>query len=57
LQRALAKHAPEVLDCQDLSHAHRIVADGLRFDNNMPLINHDNIIMQKDIIFKTMETI
>jgi hypothetical protein len=50
LQRALAKHASEMLDCRDLSQAHQTIADGLRFDDSVPLINHDNII-----IFKTME--
>jgi hypothetical protein len=29
LQRALVEHAPEMPDCQDLSQAHRVVADGL----------------------------
>jgi hypothetical protein len=29
LQRALMEHAPEMLDCQDLSQAHRAVIDGL----------------------------
>jgi hypothetical protein len=42
-------------DCQDLSQAHRVVADGLRFDDNVPLINYDTIIIRKGIIFKTME--
>jgi hypothetical protein len=56
LQRALMEHAPEMLDCQDLSQAHRAVIDGLWFDDSVPLINHDNIIIQKSIIFKTMET-
>jgi predicted subunit of tRNA(5-methylaminomethyl-2-thiouridylate) methyltransferase len=37
------EHAPEMSDCQDLSQAHRVVADGLRFDDSVPLINHDNI--------------
>jgi hypothetical protein len=35
LQRALAEHALEVPDCRDLSHAHRIIADGLRFDDSV----------------------
>jgi hypothetical protein len=39
LQRALAKHVPEIPDCRDLSHAHMIVADGLRFDDSVPVIN------------------
>jgi hypothetical protein len=55
LQRALAEDAPEMPDCQDLSQAHRAVADGLRFNDSVPLINHDNIIIRKGIIFKTME--
>jgi hypothetical protein len=54
LQRALTEHALEIPDCQDLSRAHRTVADGLRFDD-VSLINHYNIIIQNDIIFKTME--
>jgi hypothetical protein len=45
------KHAPEMPDCRDLSQAHRVVADGLRFDDSVPLINHDNVIIQKCIIF------
>jgi hypothetical protein len=44
-----------MLDCRDLSQAHRAIADGLRFDDNVPLINHDNVIIRKGIIFKTME--
>jgi hypothetical protein len=48
-------HAPKVPNCQDLSHAHRVVADGLQFDDSVSLINHDNVIIQKCIIFKTME--
>jgi hypothetical protein len=55
LQRALAEHAPEMPNCRDLSQAHQAVADGLRFDDSVPLINHDNVIIQKDIIFKIME--
>jgi hypothetical protein len=51
------KHAPEMPDCRDLSQAHRAVADGLRFDDNVSLINYDNVIIQKGIIFKTMEVI
>jgi hypothetical protein len=46
---------PEMLDCRDLSQTHRVVDDGLRFDNSVPLINHDNVIIRKGIIFKTME--
>jgi hypothetical protein len=38
-----------------MSQAHRVVADGLQFDDNVPLINHDNVIIRKGIIFKTME--
>jgi hypothetical protein len=45
LQRALAEHAPEMPDCQELSQVHRVVADGLRFDDNVSLINHDNVII------------
>jgi hypothetical protein len=26
---------------RDLSQAHRAIADGLRFDDSVPLINHD----------------
>jgi hypothetical protein len=42
-------------DCRDLSQAHRAAADSLRFDDNVPIINHDNVIIRKGIIFKTME--
>jgi hypothetical protein len=49
------EHAPEITDCRDLSQAHRVVADGLRFDDSVPLINLDNIIMRKGIIFKIMD--
>jgi hypothetical protein len=52
----LAEHAPEMQNCRDLNQAHRVVADGLRFDDNVSLINHDNVIIRKDIIFNTMET-
>jgi hypothetical protein len=38
-----------------LSQAHRVVVDSLWFDDNVPLINHDNVIIWKSIIFKTME--
>jgi hypothetical protein len=55
LQRALVEHAPEMLDCQDLSQGHRAIADGLRFNDSVLLINHDNAIIWKGIIFKTME--
>jgi hypothetical protein len=44
-----------MLDCQDLSQEHRVVADGLRFDDNDSLINYDNVIIRKGIIFKIME--
>jgi hypothetical protein len=55
LQRVLAEHAPETLDCWDLSQIHQAVADGLRFNDSVSLINHDNVIIRKGIIFKTME--
>jgi hypothetical protein len=55
LQRVLVEHAPEMPDYRDLSQAHRAVVDGLRFDDSVPLINHDNVIIRKGIIFKTME--
>jgi hypothetical protein len=55
LQRVLVEHAPEVPDCWDLSQVHRVVADGFRFDDSVPLINHDNVIIWKGIIFKTMK--
>jgi hypothetical protein len=55
LQRAMVKHTHEVPDCRDLSHAYRSVADGLQFDDSVPLINHDNAIIPKVIIFETME--
>jgi hypothetical protein len=40
---------------RDFSEAHHAVADGLWFDDSVPLINHDNVIIWKGIIFKTME--
>jgi hypothetical protein len=43
LQRALAEHAPEMPDCRNLNQAHRAIVDGLRFDDNVPLINHDTL--------------
>jgi hypothetical protein len=46
-----------MLDCQNLSQAHQTVADGLRFNDSVPLINHDNVIIRKGIIFKTMKTV
>jgi hypothetical protein len=54
LQRALMKHAYKIPDCRDLSQAHQAVAYGLQFDDSVPLINHDNVIIRKGIIFKTM---
>jgi hypothetical protein len=39
------EHAPEMLDCRHLSQAHWVVADGIRFDDSVPLINHDNVII------------
>jgi hypothetical protein len=44
-QRALVEHAPEMLDCRDLSQTHIVVADGFRFDDSVALINHDNVII------------
>jgi hypothetical protein len=35
------EHAPEMPDCRDLIQAHRVVADGLQFDDSVPLVNHD----------------
>jgi hypothetical protein len=55
LQRALVQHALEMLDCWDLSQAHQVVADCLRFNDSVTLINLDNVIIRKGIIFKTME--
>jgi hypothetical protein len=55
LQQALPEHAAEVSDYQGLSGAHRTVADGLQLDDSAPIINHDNIIIQKGVVFKTME--
>jgi hypothetical protein len=49
------EHAPEMPDCRDLSQEYQVVADVLWFDDSVPLINHDNVIIQKGIIFKTME--
>jgi hypothetical protein len=45
LQRALAEHVPKIPHCQDLSQAYRAVADGLRFDDSVPLVNHGNVII------------
>jgi hypothetical protein len=50
LQRALAEHASEMPDCWDLIQTHRVVADGLRFDDNMPPINHDNKRYHLDLL-------
>jgi hypothetical protein len=55
LQQALTEHAPEMPNCWNLSQVHQTVADGLRFDDSVPLINYDNIIIWRGIIFKTME--
>jgi hypothetical protein len=44
-------------DYQEFSQAHRTVSNVLRFDDSVPLINHDNVIIRKGIIFKTMEAI
>jgi hypothetical protein len=38
-----------------LSQAHQAIADGLQFNDSVPLINHDNVIIWKGIIFKTVE--
>jgi hypothetical protein len=57
LQCAVAEHVPDMPDCRDLSQAHRVVADGLQLDDSVPLINHNNVIIQKGIVFNTMETL
>jgi hypothetical protein len=57
LQRALVEHAPKMPDCWDLSEAHRVVADGLRFDDSVPLINHGNVIIRKGILSNYIEMI
>jgi hypothetical protein len=44
-----------MLDCRNLSQAHRTVADDVWFNDSVSLINHDNAIIQKGIIFKIME--
>jgi hypothetical protein len=49
------EHAPDMPDYYNLSQAHRVVADHLRFDDSLPLIIHDNVIIQKGIIFKNMK--
>jgi hypothetical protein len=51
LQRALAEHAPELPDCQDFNHAHRVVANGLQFDDSVSLINHDNVIIYRRVLY------
>jgi hypothetical protein len=51
----LAKHAPKVPNYWYLSQTHRVVVDGLWLDDSVPLINHDNVIIRKGIIFKTMD--
>jgi hypothetical protein len=55
LQRALAEHAPKMLDCRELSEANQAIADGPWSDDSVALINHDNVIIRKHIIFKTIE--
>jgi hypothetical protein len=45
LQQALAEHALEVPDCQDSSHVHMALADGLLFDDSVSPVNHDNVII------------
>jgi hypothetical protein len=45
----------EVLDCRDLSQTHRVVVDGIRLDDSVPLINCDDVIIWKSILFKTIE--
>jgi hypothetical protein len=55
LQRALAEHALEIPDYRDLSQEHRVVVDGLGFDDSVPVINNGNVIILKDIIFETIE--
>jgi hypothetical protein len=49
------EYAPKIPDCRNLSQAHQAIADGLQFDDSVPLINHGNVIIRKGIIFKTME--
>jgi hypothetical protein len=44
-----------MLDYRDLSQVHQVVADDLRFDDNVSVINHYNVIIQNGIIFETME--
>jgi hypothetical protein len=57
LQRALAEHAPNVLDCQDLSQTHHAIANDFQFDDIVPPINLDNLIIQEGIVFKTIVTL
>jgi hypothetical protein len=57
LQQALAEYAAKVTDCQDLSQTYRIVPDGLQLDDSMSIINYDNIIIRKGIVFKTIKAI
>jgi hypothetical protein len=40
-----------------LSRAHHVVADGFQLDDNVPPINLDNLIIQKSIVFKTMDAL
>jgi hypothetical protein len=51
------EHAPDVPDCQDSSQAHQTVVDGLQLDDSVPLINCDNVIIQKGIVLNTIETL
>jgi hypothetical protein len=46
-----------VPDCGDLSQTHQVVADGFRLDDSVPPINLDNLIIQKGIVFKTMDAL
>jgi hypothetical protein len=55
LHRALVEYAHETPDCRDLSQAYQAITDATWFDDSVPLINHDNVIIWKCIIFKTME--
>jgi hypothetical protein len=55
LQRALIEHAPVMPDYRDLSQEHWVIACGLGFDESVSLINHDNVIIWKGIIFKTID--
>jgi hypothetical protein len=42
-------------NCRDLSQAYQATANGLWFDDNVPLINLDKVIIRKGIVFKTMD--